>query len=241
MKLQVVITMAGQGSRFRKVGYTVPKHEIEVRGKSLFEWAMLSLKDFVNEKFVFVVREGQYQPDNLRKLIQKAGIHRYKIVTVSEVTRGQAATVMAAASVLNPKDSLAVYNIDTYVLPGHILREDLRGCDGNLTTFTAPGDHWSFVELDDAGKVTDVVEKRRVSEHASVGFYYFNTFGDFVEIYRHYGDAIQAEYGEVYVAPMYHYLLKQQAKITYTDIPFNTVHVLGTPEELAVFKEAATE
>jgi len=40
---------------------------------------------------------------------------------------------------------------------------------------------------------------------------------------------------------MYHYLLKQQAKITYTDIPFNTLHVLGTPEELAVYKEAATE
>lgn len=238
--MQIVITMAGQGSRFRKVGYTVPKHEIEVRGKSLFEWAMLSLKDFVNEKFVFVVREGQYQPDTLRKLIHKAGITHYKIVTVTTLTRGQAATVMAAEPVLNPADSIAVYNIDTYVLPGHILRKDLQNCDGNLTTFTAPGDHWSFVQLNDAGHVTDVVEKRRVSEHASVGFYYFNTFGDFVEIYNRYGDAIQAEYGEVYVAPMYHYLLKQQAKITYTDIPYNTVHVLGTPEELAVFKEAAT-
>lgn len=239
--MQVVITMAGQGSRFRKVGYTVPKHEIEVRGKSLFEWAMLSLKDFVNEKFVFVVREGQYQPDNLRKLIRKAGIHRYQIVAISELTTGQAATVMAAESVLNPKDSVAVYNIDTYVLPGYILREDLRHCDGNLTTFTAPGDHWSFVQLDEAGKVTDVVEKRRVSSHASVGFYYFNTYGDFKEIFNHYGDAIKAEYGEVYVAPMYHYLLKQQAKITYTDIPFDVVHVLGTPAELDVFKEAANE
>lgn len=237
--MQIVITMAGQGSRFKKVGVTVPKHEITVRGKTLFEWAMRSLSDFVNEQFFFVVRHGQYQEDKLRQLIAQAGIRHYQLVEVDTLTSGQASTVMAVAPRLDTKDSLAVYNIDTFVEPGMIRQADLTNCDGSLTTFTAAGDHWSFVQLNAAGDVVDVVEKRRVSSHASVGFYYFNTFGDFAEIYKHYGQAIQAEYGEIYVAPMYHYLLQQKAKITYTDIPVDTVHVLGTPEELAVFKEAA--
>ena len=78
--MQIVVTMAGQGSRFRKVGYTVPKHEIEVRGKSLFEWAMLSLKDFVDEAFIFVVRKNQYDREKLEKLIEQAGIQRFQLV-----------------------------------------------------------------------------------------------------------------------------------------------------------------
>lgn len=238
--MQIVVTMAGQGSRFRKVGYTVPKHEIEVRGKSLFEWAMLSLKDFVDEEFIFVVRKNQYDREKLEKLIEQAGIQRFQLVEIDELTSGQASTVMAAKKVLKPEAGVAVYNIDTYVEPNNILKADLVDCDGNLTTFTAPGDHWSFVQLDESGHVTDVVEKRRVSDHASVGFYYFASFQQFADIYQRYGAAIKQEYGEVYVAPMYHYLLQEGAKITYTDIPFDVVHVLGTPEELAVFKEAAT-
>lgn len=236
--MQIVITMAGQGSRFRKVGYTVPKHEIEVRGKSLFEWAMLSLQDFVDEKFIFVVRQYQYHPSALAKLIAKAGIKNYQLVEIDYLTAGQAATVMAAESALDPEDSVAVYNIDTFVEPGHILRADLRDCDGNLTTFTAPGDHWSFVALNEAGEVTDVVEKRRVSDHASVGFYYFASFRQFAQVYHEYGSAIRREYGEIYVAPMYHYFLQQGAKLTISDVPYEAVHVLGTPEELAVFKDA---
>jgi len=239
--VQIVITMAGQGSRFRKVGYTVPKHEIRVHGRSLFEWAMLSLKDFVSEKFIFVVRRGQYDRANLLQLIAQAGIQNYQLVEVTTLTAGQAATVMAAKSVLDPNEGVAVYNIDTYVEPFNILRTDVADCDGHLTTFTAPGDHWSFVQLDDQGHVTDVVEKRRVSDHASVGFYYFKRFADFERLYETYGPAIREEYGEVYVAPMYHYYLQNKAKITIKNIPYHVVHVLGTPEELEVFKEATVE
>ena len=54
MKLTVLITMAGLGSRFRKVGYTVPKYQIEAHGKTLFEWSMESLKGFENPENVYI-------------------------------------------------------------------------------------------------------------------------------------------------------------------------------------------
>lgn len=238
MSVQIVITMAGQGSRFKQVGVTVPKHEIIVRGKTLFEWAMRSLTAFTTEKFIFVVRQGQYQRANLNRLIAQAGIRDYQLVEVDRLTAGQGSTVMAAQAALDPTDSLAIYNIDTYVEPGQILPSDFAQADGHLTTFTAPGDHWSFVQVDDQGRVVDVVEKRRVSDHASVGFYYFKRAQDFLQLYHDFAPAVIAEYGETYVAPFYHYFLQNHAHVTIKDIPVATVHVLGTPAELQVFKEA---
>ena len=46
--MNVVITMAGLGSRFKKAGYTCPKYMIEVRNRTLFVWSMLSLKGFAD-------------------------------------------------------------------------------------------------------------------------------------------------------------------------------------------------
>ena len=77
--MKIIITMAGEGSRFKKVGYKVPKHEIEVEGKSLFEWSMLSLKNFFDEEFIFIVRENNYNKGNLKYLCDKLGIKNFKL------------------------------------------------------------------------------------------------------------------------------------------------------------------
>lgn len=240
--MQVVVTMAGLGSRFTKAGYPSPKHEIEVRGRTLFEWALRSLSDFKDVPFFFVVRKGAYDQERLKRLIVAAGIKTYRLVVLDTVTSGQAATVMAAMPDLDPEAGLAIYNIDTYVEPGHILRRDLVDCAGHLTTFRAAGDHWSFVQLDGQNRVTDVVEKRRVSDLASVGFYYFRRSADFARLYRQHAQEVVAEYGETYVAPFYHYLIQTaEAPVTVKTIPTAAVHVLGTPEELTVFQQAGDQ
>ena len=45
-KIDIVITMGGLGSRFRKMGYTVPKYMIEAKEKTLFEWSLISLEGY---------------------------------------------------------------------------------------------------------------------------------------------------------------------------------------------------
>ncbi|MBR7518210.1 hypothetical protein KC217_21310, partial [Mycobacterium tuberculosis] len=60
-KIDIVITMGGLGSRFRKQGFKVPKYMIEVRGRTLFEWSLMSLdgyKEDVNQ-YVFVVMKDE--------------------------------------------------------------------------------------------------------------------------------------------------------------------------------------
>ena len=118
--MNIIITMAGLGSRFKKAGYTVPKYMIEVKGKNLFQWSMLSLADFnsqENVKYIFVVR----REDNTRGFIQeethKMGLNNVCIIELDELTDGQATSAMLAEKYWNEDEEMIVYNIDTYVEP----------------------------------------------------------------------------------------------------------------------------
>ena len=59
-KIDVVITMGGLGSRFRKEGYTAPNYMREAKGKTLFEWSMISLDGYkrdVNQYILIAMKE----------------------------------------------------------------------------------------------------------------------------------------------------------------------------------------
>lgn len=234
--MKIIITMAGEGSRFKKVGYKVPKHEIEVKEKSLFEWSMLSLKKFFDEEFIFIVRENNYDKEKLECLCNKLGIKKFKLKAIKELTDGQASTAYLCDEYLTENDDVLIYNIDTYISGDEIKKEELKKYDGYIPVFKSEGDKWSFIKLDNNGNIVDVVEKIRVSNLASIGLYYFKTWKDYKEVYLNYKEEIKRKYKEVFIAPMYHYLLKGNKEIGYIILKNENIHVLGTPEDLEIFK-----
>ena len=122
--MQIVITMAGLGSRFKKAGYKMPKYEIEVRGKSLFAWSMESLTGFFSPQndYYFIVRREDNAGDFIRREWESltGSSERVKIIELDSMTDGQATTAMLAAPYWNKDDSLLIYNIDTYVEAGQM-------------------------------------------------------------------------------------------------------------------------
>lgn len=234
--MTIVITMAGLGSRFRKAGYKVPKYQIEVRGKTLFTWSMLSLSKFETKKYIFIVRREDYASNFILKECESLGINA-KIVEIDGLTSGQAETAMFAASYWSAEEPLLIYNIDTYVEPNCIKEKDFHG-DGFIPCFAGKGDHWSFVRLNDLGEAVEVSEKKRISTHCTVGAYYFRTALLYKSLYEEYYIENKAELdaGERYIAPLYNYLITaKRGKVYISDIPRECVHVLGTPEEVEVF------
>lgn len=232
--MKILITMAGQGSRFKNVGITKPKHEIAVRGKPMFDWAMESLEAFFDQPFVFVTQE-QHSPSRfLEEACTRLGIGDYKIVKLSEYTDGQASTAIEANSLLDWDDSVAIYNIDTYIEPGYLTGDILQG-DGLIPTFTAEGERWSFVRTDGSDRVIEVSEKEKISDHATAGFYYFRRWGDFINAYRASADDVKQDYGETYVAPHYNHLIEKGRNVFKHSINREAVHVLGTPKDLLAF------
>ena len=235
--MQIVITMAGLGTRFKKAGYSEPKYEITAHNRSLFSWSMESLAGFGDgNDWYFIVRRADRAYDFIMKEAATfTDPQRVKIIEIDEMTDGQATTAMLAAPFWKKREPLLIYNIDTYVLAGCMRCTDMKG-DGFIPCFNAPGDHWSFVAVDDNGYAVEVREKVRISDNCTLGAYYFSTCDLYEEMYRqYYGEGDHLEKGEKYVAPLYNHMISLGMKVGISVIDAKNVHVLGTPEELEVF------
>lgn len=241
-KLDIVITMGGLGSRFRKAGYTVPKYMIEAKGKTLFEWSMISLDGYkdVAEQYIFIALKDDAVDAAafIKEQCAKLQIVNYQVILLDALTDGQATTAMLAAKYWNAENGLLIYNIDTYVEAGEMHYKELKG-DGFIPCFQAEGDHWSFVRLDERGQAVEIKEKERISDFCTLGAYYFKSCALYAALYNeYYSDAANLVKGEKYVAPLYNHLLQKNGKIYISDVDPAKVHVLGTPEELQVFLES---
>lgn len=238
--IDIVITMGGLGSRFKKAGYTVPKYMIEAKGRTLFEWSMISLEGYRDraDKYVFIAMNDEANDVEgfIRGKCEELDIRDPRVILLDYLTDGQATTAMLAGKYWDREHALLIYNIDTYVEAGEMNSGELKG-DGFIPCFQAEGDHWSFVRLDDEGRVAEIKEKKRISNYCTLGAYYFKTCGLYEDLYNEYYRDSDRELvnGEKYVAPLYDHLLSKGGEIYISDISPDKVHVLGTPEELNVF------
>lgn len=235
--MNLVMPMAGRGSRFVDAGFATPKPLIDVRGKPMYAWATASLPLGLATRLIFICLREHLADGSLESDIRtRYPMHDVVIVPLDTVTRGQAETVLAAKAYIDNDSPLVIFNADTYVesnLAGHLATLPAH-VDGVFGVFSAPGDKWSFARTDAHGRVVETAEKRRISEWASTGLYHFARGADFV---RHTEAMIAAddrERGEFYVAPVYNRLIRENAHIV-LDIATH-VWVLGTPEDLAHFE-----
>lgn len=240
--LDVVITMGGIGSRFRKAGYDVPKYMIEANGKTLFEWSMISLngyKQSINKVIFIVMKDNDVNVKNfIEEKCEKLKIENYNIILIDYLTDGQATTAMLGAEYWNENHGLLIYNIDTYVEAGEMRAEEIKG-DGFIPCFKGEGNHWSFVNVDKNYKALEIKEKERISDNCTLGAYYFKTCKLYMDLYKeYYAKEENLINGEKYVAPIYNYLLSKGGEIYISLVNHDKVHVLGTPEELEQFINA---
>lgn len=234
----IIITMAGLGSRFRQAGFKQPKYEIEAHGRTLFEWSMLSLKNFFDgSKIIYVCLKDNQSSSFVTEKNKSLGIHNFEILELDALTDGQATSAYLSRNLWEKDSGLLVYNIDTFVQPKFLSPKDIRpGSDGWIPCFQMPGDHWSFVRLNENNWADKVTEKLRISDYASIGLYWFKKNSDFIQAYENQlNDANGLVKGERYIAPLYNQMINNGLNISIADIPSLEVHALGTPTELQSF------
>ncbi|NNN45419.1 MULTISPECIES: glycosyltransferase family 2 protein [unclassified Vibrio] len=236
----IVIPMAGLSSRFFKAGFDKPKYMLDAHGKSLFEHAVSSFQHyFQSEHFLFIVRDVDNTVEFVNQRAQTLGIRSFSVKLLTQETRGQAETVFIGIEDQgDEKQSLTIFNIDTF-RPGFVFPSQLADWDGYLEVFDGQGDNWSFVRPQSANttRVIETAEKRPISQLCCTGLYYFASLQDYRDAYQHYLalPPEQWEKGELYVAPLYNYLIQQGKQIHYHLIERDKVIFCGVPDEYYAF------
>ena len=232
-RLNVLIPMAGAGSRFEKAGYTFPKPLIEVHGKPMIQVVVENLN--INANYIYVVQRThrlKYNLDTMLNIITPG----CTIIEVDGVTEGAACTALLAKEYVNNDRPLFFANSDQFVEWDSVefmYKMVASDVDGGIVTFNATHPKWSFVRLDGSGNVVEVAEKNPISDIATVGFYYWKHGRDFVTYAEGMIDKDIRVNGEFYVAPVFNEAIADGKIIkTYNA---KAMYGLGTPEDLDYF------
>lgn len=231
----IIIPMAGLSSRFFKAGYELPKYQLELpNGQTVFEWAVTSFEHyFKTEKFIFIIRDVFNTYTFVQKYVQKLGILDFKIVVLDQETRGQAETVALGLDNLSEQEKAQecyIFNIDSR-RHGFKKTAITEHCSGYLEVFRGEGEHWSFIELNENDQVIRTTEKERISDLCSDGLYYFKQIFKFLELVN---TAIVTQdfiNGELYIAPLYNYMINNSELVGYDLIDEAEISFCGTPFE----------
>jgi len=234
-KLNILIPMAGAGSRFQQAGYTFPKPLIEVNNKPMIQVVVENLN--IDANYIYVVQKShreKYNLDTMLNLITPG----CKIVEVDVLTEGAACTALLAKDFINNDNPLFFANSDQFVewdSNEFMYKMQESNCDGGIVTFKATHPKWSFARIDDNGFVTEVAEKNPISDNATVGFYYWKHGSDFVKYAEQMIEKNIRVNNEFYVCPVYNQAIEDSKKIRIFES--GKMWGLGTPEDLKFYLE----
>jgi HAD superfamily hydrolase (TIGR01509 family) len=234
-KLNVLIPMAGAGSRFEQAGYTFPKPLIEVRNKPMIQVVVENLN--LDANYIYVVQKAHREKYNLDTLLNLL-TPGCKIVETDGLTEGAACTALLAKEYIDNDNPLFFANSDQFVewdSNEFMYKMQETDADGGIVTFTATHPKWSFAKTDENGLVTEVAEKNPISDIATVGYYYWKHGSDFVKYAEQMIEKNIRVNNEFYVCPVFNQAIEDCKQIR----TFNTAGMwgLGTPEDLNYYLE----
>ena len=238
-KINIVIPMAGNGSRFVQAGYKNPKPFIDVNGKPMIQRVMDNLA-FKNDNYqisYFLIAKQEHL-DKEKQIVEYLQ-EKYNVtfITVDKTTEGAACTVLFAKKYINNDDMLIFANSDQIVdfeIKNFIADSVNKDLDASILTFIDIDQNpkWSFAKIDENNLVEKVAEKQVISQYATVGIYLYKKGSIFVDGAIDMIISNDRFNNEFYVCPVYNYIIKNGNKVGIFNIENSAMHGLGTPEDL---------
>jgi NDP-sugar pyrophosphorylase family protein len=235
--LNIVVPMAGLGSRFTAAGYDQPKPFIPVHGKPMVEVVIDNLAPAIPHRWIFICRTEHNAEFGFESFLWKK-LTNFELICIDTVTKGAACTVLLAKHVIDSAESLMIVNSDQWVdcnIDDYLATMNRQALDGLIMTMWADDPKWSFVTRDaTTGLVTRVVEKEVISNEATVGIYNFASGAAFIDAAEEMIAHDLSVNGEFYVAPVFSILIGRGQRIGVYDVG-RGMHGLGTPTDLEQF------
>jgi HAD superfamily hydrolase (TIGR01509 family) len=232
-KLNVLIPMAGAGSRFEKAGYTFPKPLIDVEGDPMIKLVSENLN--LKANFIYIVQKSHREKYNLDTLLNLISPN-CKIVEVDGLTEGAACTTLLAKDYIDNDFPLVMANSDQFIewdSNEFMYKMSETNCDGGIVTFKSTHPKWSFAKVNENGLVTEVAEKNPISDIATVGVYYWKKGSDYVKYTEQMINKNIRVNNEFYVCPVFNEAIQNGKEVRTFEIP--KMWGLGTPEDLTTY------
>jgi len=232
LDINVLIPMAGNGSRFEKAGYTFPKPLIDVRGKPMIQRVVENFGFDAN--FIFIVKKEhreKYALDIMLKLIAP----NCKVIDVDKTTEGAACTTMLAKEYIDNDKELIMSNCDQYIdtdIIQFLYSARNKNVDSSFLCFEGTHPKFSFAKVDDNGFILEVAEKRPISNIANTGLYYWKRGSDFIKYTERMIEKNIRVNGEFYSAPAANEAIKDGKRINAQILQSDKMWCLGDPESL---------
>ena len=232
-KCNILIPMAGRGSRFEEQGYTDKKPFIDVNGKPMIHRVIKNLGMEFDKEYMFILicLQEDFDKYDFTEFEKVIGHNSYDVVILDDVTEGAAQTVLTAKHLINDDTPLMTMNSDQLVdWDIERLFEMCEQFDGVIPCFYGEGNAWSYARTLDNGYVQEVAEKKQISNNATAGYYYWKKGSDFVKYAEQMIKDNSRTNGEFYVAPVYNWAVKDGKRVGVFMV--DKCYSLGTPEDL---------
>jgi dTDP-glucose pyrophosphorylase len=242
--INILVPMAGKGSAFTEAGYTFPKPLIDVDGRTMIELVIDNLRPKVPHKFIFVLLREQYDMYDFYNIFKNATGSAFEVVTIANPTQGAAVTALAAIQHIDTDEELIVANADQYLdcgIDGFIQDARKKKVDGHIMTFTSSHPKWSYARVDKNKKVIETQEKTVISNHATVGVYYYKKGSILVEALKSMIKKDVRHNNEFYICPAFNEMILGGKNIRIYEINADVMHGMGTPEDLKRFQQLLEE
>ena len=241
--INIVVPMAGEGSRFVKAGYKDPKPFIPVGGKPMIRWVLDNMlpKEPIPVKFHLIMRAKHLNDYSLACLFDNMPLNvSFEIYPTKDLTEGAACSVLLAKHMIDSENPLVIVNSDQFLewnsdaFYKSLLNPTYNGC---ILTFLQPDTSdtkWSYASVNNDGLVTEVAEKKWISPFATVGLYGWAKGSDFVRYANQMIEKNIRTNGEFYVCPVYNEAIAEGQKIRVSLC--KGMWGLGIPEDLEKFR-----
>ena len=209
--MKVIILLGGYGSRMRPHTWSRPKALMNVAGKTTLGHILDEMSPLLTEEVVFVVG---YKGDEIRTWIEANYSHLDTHFVVQDQALGQAHAVWLCRHFLSSGEVVIAFGDG--VLKTNFA--DMSNTNADATFLVKEVDNpqsFGVVKLNEAGFVTDFVEKPDTDEHkrAVAGINWFKSATQIRDAIDTVIDEDRQTKGEYYMADAYGVMLERGAKI----------------------------
>lgn len=235
--MNIVIPMAGIGSRFKQEGYRFNKPLINIVGRPMILWVLdnlnigtndtvhLAYNDFIEQDIGTLVKK-EYPELNVRSTV------------LTSQTRGAAETLFAMLKNFSDTElSMPVLSLDCDSIYFYDVISEFRKIgSGTCFYFNDKGKNpiFSYIKMNE-NDIVEIKEKIRISDHANTGAYGFPSGTTLLEYCTTVLDQGVGTKGEYYTSNIVNLMIRDGRCFKGVNVPVDSFACVGTPVQLKHF------